>query len=58
MKRFRKFLINTLFFLIITLIVWIAGSICAWNWNPAHWWGLGRFVAILIEIGALVKAYD
>ena len=57
MNKLKKIFGNWMLFIILTLILWAMGTVIAWDWNPAHWWGLGRFIAAFIELSIIVKSF-
>lgn len=49
MSRDEKdlFMYTTLF-LLFSFVVYLFGSLIAWDFNPANWWLLGRIIAIVL----------
>lgn len=58
MSRDEKYLfMYTTLFLLFSFVVYLFGSLIAWDFNPANWWLLGRLlsaVVILICFGTCI----
>ena len=42
--------------LLVTVIWYLFCSLIAWDLNPGHWSGFGRFMAVIIFVILLVKS--
>ena len=40
----------------IGLLLWGFGSLCAWDANPANWSGFGRFLAAFFFVAGAIQA--